>query len=100
MKKAMFSAVVCTVVLALTACGKAAGTGKSLDSSNSTVSTTTVTTSTETEKEQKPTRVNQDSNLSPGSPKNDPINRDMTPSRSHHSESHHSETHHSETHHE
>lgn len=100
MKKAMRSVVVCTAVLALTACGNAAGTENSSDSGSSTVSTTTVTTSTETENEEKPTRVNQDSNLSPGSPKNDPINRDMTPSRSHHSESHHSETHHSETHHD
>lgn len=96
MKKAMLSVVVCTAVLALTACGNAAGTENSSDSGSSTVSTTTVTTSSDVENEEKPTRVNQDSNLSPGAPKNEPINWDASPSRTHHSEEHH----HSETHHE
>ena len=97
MKKAVISVFVCTAVFALLACGKTAATGNSseaADSTASTVSTTTVTTSTQMENVQKPTRVNQESRLSPGVQKNEPINWDAFSSQTHHSETHHSENHH------
>lgn len=96
MKKAVISVFACTAVFALLACGKTAASGNSSEASDSTVSTvstTTVTTSTQTENVQKPTRVNQESRLSPGSPKNTPIDHsrfyEVTTSGTHHSETNH-----------
>lgn len=92
MKKAVISVFACTAVFALLACGKTAASGNSSeasDSTASTVSTTTVTTSTQTENVQKPTRVNQESQLSPGVQKNEAVYWYETPGRTHHSENHH-----------
>jgi hypothetical protein len=49
---------------------------------------------------QKATRVNQGTNLSPGSPKNTTSGGGNSSGRTHHSETHHSETHHSDAHHD
>ena len=96
MKKAVIPVFACTAVFALLACGKTAASGNSSEASDSTVSTvstTTVTTSTQTENVQKPTRVNQESQLSPGLQKNTPIDHsgfwEVTTSNTHHSENHH-----------
>lgn len=89
MKKAVISVFACTAVFALLACGKTAASGNSSEASDSTVSTTTVTTSTQTENVQKPTRVNQESQLSPGVQKNEAVYWYETPGRTHHSENHH-----------
>ena len=67
MKKAVISVLVGTAVLAFVACGKNAATENSSDSGVSTVSA-----SSQVENGQKATRVNQGTNLSPGSPKNIP----------------------------
>ena len=87
MKKAVISVLVGTAVLAFVACGK-----------NSGVST--VSASSQVENGQKATRVNQGTNLSPGSPKNIPSGGGNSSGRTHHSETHHSETHHSDAHHD
>ena len=68
MKKAVISVLVGTAVLAFVACGKNAATENSSDSGVSTVSA-----SSQVENGQKATRVNQGTNLSPGSPKNIPV---------------------------
>lgn len=94
MKKTVISVFVCAAVFALLACGKSAATGNSFESTASKVSTTTVSTSVQIENVQKPTRVNQESRLSPGVQKNEPINWEAFSSQSHHSETHHSENHH------
>ena len=62
MKKAVISVLVGTAVLAFVACGKNAATENSSDSGVSTVSA-----SSQVENGQKATRVNQGTNLSPGS---------------------------------
>ena len=67
MKKAVISVLIGTAVLAFVACGKNAATENSSDSGVSTVSA-----SSQVENGQKATRVNQGTNLSPGSPKNIP----------------------------
>ncbi len=95
MKKAVISVLVGTAVLAFVACGKNAATENSSDSGVSTVST-----SAQVENGQKATRVNQGTNLSPGSPKNTPSGGGNSSGRTHHSETHHSETHHSDAHHD
>ena len=77
------------------ACGKNAATENSSDSGVSTVSA-----SSQVENGQKATRVNQGTNLSPGSPKNIPSGGGNSSGRTHHSETHHSETHHSDAHHD
>ena len=69
--------------------------GNSSDSGVSTVSA-----SSQVENGQKATRVNQGTNLSPGSPKNIPSGGGNSSGRTHHSETHHSETHHSDAHHD
>ena len=75
--------------------GKNAATENSSDSGVSTVSA-----SSQVENGQKATRVNQGTNLSPGSPKNIPSGGGNSSGRTHHSETHHSETHHSDAHHD
>ena len=95
MKKAVISVLVGTAVLAFVACGKNAATENSSDSGVSTVSA-----SSQVENGQKATRVNQGTNLSPGSPKNIPSGGGNSSGRTHHSETHHSETHHSDAHHD
>ena len=95
MKKAVISVLVGTAVLAFVACGKNAATENSSDSRVSTVSA-----SSQVENGQKATRVNQGTNLSPGSPKNIPSGGGNSSGRTHHSETHHSETHHSDAHHD
>ena len=85
MKKAVISVLVGTAVLAFVACGKNAAT---------------VSASSQVENGQKATRVNQGTNLSPGSPKNIPSGGGNSSGRTHHSETHHSETHHSDAHHD
>ena len=89
MKKAVISVLVGTAVLAFVACAKNAATENSSDSGASTVST-----STQMENGQKATRVNQGTNLSPGSPKNTPSGGGNNSGRTHHSETHHSDAHH------
>lgn len=74
---------------------KNAATENSSDSGVSTVSA-----SSQVENGQKATRVNQGTNLSPGSPKNIPSGGGNSSGRTHHSETHHSETHHSDAHHD
>ena len=64
MKKIVVSVFACTAVLAFIACGKTASVGSSSSSATSTATTTA--TSTQEEKVQKPTRVNQESRISPG----------------------------------
>ena len=61
---------------------------------------TAVSASSQVENGQKATRVNQGTNLSPGSPKNIPSGGGNSSGRTHHSETHHSETHHSDAHHD
>ena len=95
MKKAVISVLVGTAVLAFVACGKNDATENSSDSGVSTVSA-----SSQVENGQKATRVNQGTNLSPGSPKNIPSGGGNSSGRTHHSETHHSETHHSDAHHD
>ena len=96
MKKAVISVLVGTAVLAFVACGKNAATENSSDSGVSTVSA-----SSQVENGQKATRVNQGTNLSPGSPKNIPVRGGNRLGAGHdHSETHHSETHHSDAHHD
>lgn len=87
MKKIVVSVFACTAVLAFIACGKTASVGSSSSSATSTATTTA--TSTQEEKVQKPTRVNQESRISPGVQKNEPVYWYITPSRAHHSESNH-----------
>ena len=93
MKKAVISVLVGTAELAFFAGGK-----KAANSSDSGVST--VSASSQVENGQKATRVNQGTNLSPGSPKNIPSGGGNSSGRTHHSETHHSETHHSDAHHD
>lgn len=95
MKKAVISVLVGTAVLTFVACGKNAAMENSSDSGVSTVSA-----SSQVENGQKATRVNQGTNLSPGSPKNIPSGGGNSSGRTHHSETHHSETHHSDAHHD
>ena len=83
MKKAVISVLVGTAVLAFVACGKNAATENSSDSGVSTVSA-----SSQVENGQKATRVNQGTNLSPGSPKNIPSGGGNSSGRTHHSETH------------
>ena len=82
MKKAVISVLVGTAVLAFVA------------------GVSTVSASSQVENGQKATRVNQGTNLSPGSPKNIPSGGGNSSGRTHHSETHHSETHHSDAHHD
>ena len=86
MKKIVLSVFACTAVLAFFACGKTAATGSS-------DTTSTTTTSTQTEDVQKPTRVNEESQLSAGSPRYTAIDHsgfwEITTSGTHHSESNH-----------
>ena len=66
MKKIFLSVFACTAVFAFIACGKTAATGNS-------ATTSATTTSTQTEDVQKPTRVNEEPQLSAGSPRYTPI---------------------------
>ena len=95
MKKAVISVLVGTAVLAFVACGKNADNGKQFR-----FGCLTVSASSQVENGQKATRVNQGTNLSPGSPKNIPSGGGNSSGRTHHSETHHSETHHSDAHHD
>lgn len=86
MKKIFLSVFAFTAVFAFIACGKTAATGNS-------ATTSTTTTSTQTEDVQKPTRVNEEPQLSAGSPRYTPIDHsrfwETTTGRTHHSESNH-----------
>ena len=87
MKKIVISVVTCTAILALVACGK-----KIVTENNTGSAASTAITSTQTENGKKPDRVNKESQLSPGSPKNEPSNArfwEITTSRTHHADDHH-----------